>query len=776
MPSFSDTLEKAIHVALAHSNSLKHELATLEHLLLALTEEPDASLVLRACNVDLEKLRSSLTEFITTELKSLVTGVEGSESVPTAAFQRVVQRAAIHVQSSGRSEVTGANVLVALFAERESNAVYFLQEQEMTRYDAVNYIAHGLAKDPSFSDVKPVAGTEDLNNSEEPDPTQTNVKKESALKKYCVDLNERSHEGGIDPLIGRDLEVERCIQILCRRRKNNPILVGDPGVGKTAIAEGLAYKIVSKEVPKVLASAIIYSLDMGVLLAGTRYRGDFEERLKAVMTELEEHPDAVLFIDEIHTVIGAGATSGGSMDASNLLKPALQGGLLRCMGSTTYKEYRQHFEKDRALSRRFQKIDVNEPSIEDTIKILKGLKSHFEQHHDIKYSSDAIKTAVELSARYIHDRKLPDKAIDVIDEAGAAQQLLTESKKRKVITVKEIEGVVAKIARIPPKSLTKDDAQNLQDLESSLKRVVFGQDIAISALSSAIKLSRAGLREPEKPIGNYLFAGPTGVGKTEVAKQLADTLGVELIRFDMSEYMEKHAISRLIGAPPGYVGFDQGGLLTDGIDQHPHSVLLLDEIEKAHPDVFNILLQIMDHGKLTDHNGRKVDFRNTILIMTSNAGASDMAKSAIGFGRDKREGEDTVAIERIFSPEFRNRLDAVISFASLGRKIITKVVEKFVLQLEAQLMDRNVTFELSQKAAEWLGEKGYDEKMGARPLARVIQEEIKKPLADELLFGKLAKGGIVKVDLKDNVISLEIMEPEVTRITARKKPKLLTAT
>ena len=775
MPSFSDTLEKAIHVALAHSNSLKHELATLEHLLLALTEEPDATLVMRACNVDLEKLRASLTKFITTELKSLVTDVEGSESVPTAAFQRVVQRAAIHVQSSGRSEVTGANVLVALFAERESNAVYFLQEQDMTRYDAVNYIAHGLAKDPSFSDVKPVAGTEEPNHSEDSDPNQAEVKKESALKKYCVDLNERSKEGGIDPLIGRDSEVERCIQILCRRRKNNPILVGDPGVGKTAIAEGLAYKIVSKEIPKVLANAIIYSLDMGALLAGTRYRGDFEERLKAVMTELEEHPDAVLFIDEIHTVIGAGATSGGSMDASNLLKPALQGGLLRCMGSTTYKEYRQHFEKDRALSRRFQKIDVNEPSIEDTIKILKGLKSYFEKHHDIKYSSDAIKTAVELSARYIHDRKLPDKAIDVIDEAGAAQQLLAESKKRKIITVKEIESVVAKIARIPPKSLTKDDAQNLQDLESSLKRVVFGQDFAISALSSAIKLSRAGLREPEKPIGNYLFAGPTGVGKTEVAKQLADTLGVELIRFDMSEYMEKHAISRLIGAPPGYVGFDQGGLLTDGIDQHPHSVLLLDEIEKAHPDVFNILLQIMDHGKLTDHNGRKVDFRNTILIMTSNAGASDMAKAAIGFGRDKREGEDTAAIERIFSPEFRNRLDAVISFASLGRKIITKVVEKFVLQLEAQLMDRNVTFELSQKAAEWLGEKGYDEKMGARPLARVIQEEIKKPLADELLFGKLAKGGIVKVDLKNNAINLEIIEPEVTQITARKKPKLLTA-
>ena len=498
MPSFSDTLEKAIHVALAHSNSLKHELATLEHLLLALTEEPDASLVLRACNVDLEKLRTSLTKFITTELKSLVTDVEGSESVPTAAFQRVVQRAAIHVQSSGRSEVTGANVLVALFAERESNAVYFLQEQDMTRYDAVNYIAHGLAKDPSFSDVKPVAGTEEPNHSEDSDPNQAEVKKESALKKYCVDLNERSKEGGIDPLIGRDSEVERCIQILCRRRKNNPILVGDPGVGKTAIAEGLAYKIVSKEVPKVLASAIIYSLDMGVLLAGTRYRGDFEERLKAVMTELEEHPDAVLFIDEIHTVIGAGATSGGSMDASNLLKPALQGGLLRCMGSTTYKEYRQHFEKDRALSRRFQKIDVNEPSIEDTIKILKGLKSHFEQHHDIKYSSDAIKTAVELSARYIHDRKLPDKAIDVIDEAGAAQQLLAESKKRKIITVKEIESVVAKIARIPPKSLTKDDAQNLQDLETSLKRVVFGQDPAINALASAIKLARAGSKRSKQ--------------------------------------------------------------------------------------------------------------------------------------------------------------------------------------------------------------------------------------------------------------------------------------
>jgi ATP-dependent Clp protease ATP-binding subunit ClpA len=600
-------------------------------------------------------------------------------------------------------------------------------------------------------------------------------KKESALEKFCVNLNEKSKVGDIDPLIGRESEVERCIQILCRRRKNNPILVGDPGVGKTAIAEGLAHKIVIKEIPLVLTNTTIYSLDLGSLLAGTRYRGDFEERLKAVMVELEDHPDAVLFIDEIHTVIGAGSTSGGSMDASNLLKPALQGGKLRCMGSTTYQEFRQHFEKDRALSRRFQKIDVNEPSVDDSIKILKGLKPYFEEHHNIKYTSDAIKTAVELAARYIHDRKLPDKAIDVIDEAGAAQHLLPESKRRKTITVKEIEAIVARIARIPSKNISKNDAEVLKDLEKSLKRVVFGQDAAISALSSAIKLSRAGLREPEKPIGNYLFAGPTGVGKTEVAKQLADTLGVELLRFDMSEYMERHAISRLIGAPPGYVGFDQGGLLTDGVDQHPHSVLLLDEIEKAHPDVFNILLQIMDHGKLTDHNGRKVDFRNVILIMTSNAGASDMAKSAIGFGRDRREGEDTAAIERIFTPEFRNRLDATISFAPLGVEIITKVAEKFILQLEAQLMDRNVTFELSSDAAEWLGVRGYDEKMGARPLARVIQEEIKKPLADELIFGKLSKGGIVKVTLKEDRIDLQIIEPEMTRITEKKKPKLLTA-
>jgi ATP-dependent Clp protease ATP-binding subunit ClpA len=776
VPSFSNTLEQAIHAALALANARRHELATLEHLLLALIDEPDAAKVMQACSVDLEELRKTLVEFIDEELSTLVTEIEGSEAVPTAAFQRVIQRSAIHVQSSGRTEVTGANVLVAIFAERESNAAYFLQEQDMTRYDAVNFIAHGVAKDPSFGETRPVSGAPEFNeetqsNGSQPDDGDA---KESALSKYCVDLNAKAREGDVDPLIGRELEVERCVQVLCRRRKNNPLLVGDPGVGKTAIAEGLARKIVKGETPEVLQHATIYSLDMGALLAGTRYRGDFEERLKAVVTELENHPDAILFIDEIHTVIGAGATSGGAMDASNLLKPALQGGKLRCMGSTTYKEFRQHFEKDRALSRRFQKIDVKEPSVEDAVKILKGLKPYFEDHHHIKYTSDAIKSAVELSARYIHDRKLPDKAIDVIDEAGAAQHLVAAGKRRKTIGAKEIEAVVAKIARIPPKNVSKDDSAVLKDLEPSLKRVVFGQDKAIEALSSAIKLARAGLREPEKPIGNYLFAGPTGVGKTEVAKQLADTLGVELLRFDMSEYMEKHAVSRLIGAPPGYVGFDQGGMLTDGIDQHPHCVLLLDEIEKAHPDVFNILLQVMDHGKLTDHNGRQVDFRNVILIMTSNAGAAEQAKSAIGFGRDRREGEDTAAIERTFTPEFRNRLDAVISFAPLPKEVIMQVVEKFVLQLEAQLMDRDVTIELTQPAAEWLADKGYDDKMGARPLGRVIQEHIKKPLAEELLFGKLAKGGVVTVGVKDGKIDLLIEEPTKRQISS-KKPPLLTA-
>ncbi len=775
MPSFSTTLEQAIHAALGLANKRSHEFATLEHLLLALMDEQDAARVLRACDVDTEELRETLVEFLETDLASLVTEVEGSEAVPTAAFQRVIQRAAIHVQSSGRTEVTGANVLVAIFAERESNAAYFLQDQEMTRYDAVNFIAHGVAKDPNFGEERPVSGAPEFEEeTNAPESVKEEEKKESALAKYCVDLNAKAGEGDIDPLIGRSHEVERCVQVLCRRRKNNPLLVGDPGVGKTAIAEGLARKVVSGETPQVLANTTIFSLDMGALLAGTRYRGDFEERLKAVVNELESHPDAVLFIDEIHTVIGAGATSGGAMDASNLLKPALQGGKLRTMGSTTYKEYRQHFEKDRALSRRFQKIDVNEPSVDDAVKILQGIKGYFEEHHSIKYTGDAIKSAVELSARYINDRKLPDKAIDVIDEAGAAQHLVAESKRRKTIGIKEIEAVVAKIARIPPKNVSKDDALVLKDLETSLKRVVFGQDPAIDALASAIKLARAGLREPEKPIGSYLFAGPTGVGKTEVAKQLADNLGVEMLRFDMSEYMEKHAVSRLIGAPPGYVGFDQGGQLTDGIDQHPHCVLLLDEIEKAHPDVYNVLLQVMDHGTLTDHNGRSVDFRNVILIMTSNAGAAEQAKSAIGFNRDRREGEDTAAIERQFTPEFRNRLDAVISFAPLPKPVTMQIVEKFVLQLEAQLMDRHVSIEITEAAAEWLADKGYDEKMGARPLGRVIQEHIKKPLAEELLFGKLAKGGLVKVGVRKGELHLKLEGPQNPRLT-NNKPPLLTA-
>nr|WP_252737346.1 ATP-dependent Clp protease ATP-binding subunit ClpA [Citreicella sp. C3M06] len=768
-------MEQAIHAALALANSRSHEFATLEHLLLALIDEPDAARVMKACSVDTEELRTTLVEFIDEDLSNLVTDIEGSEAVPTAAFQRVIQRAAIHVQSSGRTEVTGANVLVAIFAERESNAAYFLQEQDMTRYDAVNFIAHGVAKNPAYGEARPVSGAQ-----EEEEPVKAAQSeapadnKESALGKYCVDLNAKSRKGDVDPLIGREHEVERCIQVLCRRRKNNPLLVGDPGVGKTAIAEGLARKIVSGDTPAVLSKTTIFSLDMGALLAGTRYRGDFEERLKAVVNELEEHPDAVLFIDEIHTVIGAGATSGGAMDASNLLKPALQGGKLRTMGSTTYKEFRQHFEKDRALSRRFQKIDVNEPSVPDTVKILKGLKPYFEEHHSVKYTADAIKSAVELSARYINDRKLPDKAIDVIDEAGAAQHLVAESKRRKTIGAKEIEDVVAKIARIPPKNVSKNDTEVLKDLEKTLKRVVFGQDPAIEALSAAIKLARAGLREPEKPIGNYLFAGPTGVGKTEVAKQLASSLGVELLRFDMSEYMEKHAVSRLIGAPPGYVGFDQGGQLTDGVDQHPHCVLLLDEIEKAHPDVYNILLQVMDHGSLTDHNGRSVDFRNVILIMTSNAGAAEQAKAAIGFGRDRRTGEDTAAIERTFTPEFRNRLDAVISFQPLPKEVILSVVEKFVLQLEAQLMDRNVSIELTRPAAEWLADKGYDDRMGARPLGRVIQESLKKPLAEELLFGKLMKGGVVKVGVKNGELDLKVEGPDKLRL-ASKKPPLLTA-
>ncbi len=757
----SANLEKSLHRALALANERQHEFATLEHLLLALTDDQDAISVLRACNVDVEKLGRDLVDYIETELQGLISDVV-EDSKPTAGFQRVLQRAAIHVQSSGREEVTGANVLVAMFAERESHAVYFLQEQDMTRFDAVNYISHGIAKVPGHEQAYTASGTEDEAQSE-------NVVKQGkeALTAYCVDLNKKAADGKIDPLIGREEEVERTVQILCRRQKNNPLYIGDPGVGKTAIAEGLARRIVNGDVPEVLLEATIYSLDMGALLAGTRYRGDFEERLKAVLSELDQTEHSILFIDEIHTVIGAGATSGGSMDASNLLKPALASGSLRCIGSTTYKEYRNYFEKDRALVRRFQKIDIKEPSVEDTVKILRGLKTYYEEHHGVRYTADAITAAVDLSSRYIHDRKLPDKAIDVIDEVGAAQMLLPPSKRKKTITVKDVEAVVAKIARIPPKNVSRNDKETLQNLVRDLKRMVFGQDKAIDALTSAIKLARAGLREPEKPIGNYLFSGPTGVGKTEVARQLAHTLGVELIRFDMSEYMERHSVSRLIGAPPGYVGFDQGGMLTDAVDQNPYAVLLLDEIEKAHPDLFNVLLQIMDHGKLTDHNGKQVDFRNVILIMTTNAGAADMAKAAIGFGSGIREGDDEEAINRMFSPEFRNRLDATIAFGALPPEVVRKVVDKFVMQLEEQLADRQVSIELSDTARVWLADKGYDARMGARPLARVIQEHIKKPLSEELLFGKLTKGGTVLIDLGDDKLVFKILPGKPT---AKKSP------
>jgi ATP-dependent Clp protease ATP-binding subunit ClpA len=758
----SRNLEQTLHRALSLASERRHEYATLEHLLLGLTDDADAATVLKACGLDLDKLRTDLGEFLDKDLAGLATDRPGDPK-PTAGFQRVVQRAAIHVQSSGRDEVTGANVLVALFSERESHAVYFLQMQDMTRLDAVNFISHGIAKAPGRSTQRPVLGANNQQPNEN-NPEQEREEKPSrrgnqdALTNYCVNLNKKAMAGKIDPLIGRDLEIERTIQILCRRTKNNPLYVGDPGVGKTAIAEGLAKRIVEGDVPEVLAKSTIFALDMGALLAGTRYRGDFEERLKAVVNELEALPGAILFIDEIHTVIGAGATSGGAMDASNLLKPALASGNLRCIGSTTYKEFRNYFEKDRALVRRFQKIDVNEPSIEDSIKILRGLKLNYEKHHKVRYTDEAIRAAVELSAKYINDRKLPDKAIDVIDEVGASRMLLPENKRRKTVTLRDVEEMVAKIARIPPKSVSADDKETLRHLERDLKAMVFGQDKAIDALAAAIKLARAGLREPEKPIGNYLFSGPTGVGKTEVAKQLSSIMGIELIRFDMSEYMERHSVSRLIGAPPGYVGFDQGGLLTDAIDQHPHAVLLLDEIEKAHPDLFNILLQVMDHGKLTDHNGKSVDFRNIILIMTTNAGASDLAKEAIGFGRDTREGEDGEAIKRLFTPEFRNRLDATIGFAGLTPEIVGRVVEKFVMQLEAQLADRNVTIEASSSAKEWLAERGYDKLYGARPLARVIQEYIKKPLAEELLFGKLVKGGSVKVTMKDDKLAFEIIE------------------
>jgi ATP-dependent Clp protease ATP-binding subunit ClpA len=752
LPSFSRNLEESLHRAVAFANERKHQFATLEHLLLALLDDQDAASVMNACDVDMPALKKSLIHYLDTELNSIVVD-DGEDAKPTGAFQRVIQRAVIHVQSSGRDDVTGANVLVAIFSERESHAAYFLQEQEMTRYDAVNFISHGIAKKAGASEPRAVKGSS--TEPEEEGKPQVKTGGE-ALDAYCVNLNLKAKQGKVDPLIGRHSEVERCIQILCRRTKNNPLLVGDPGVGKTAIAEGLARKIVNHEVPEVLNGATIFSLDMGSLLAGTRYRGDFEERIKQVIKELENHPNAILFIDEIHTVIGAGATSGGAMDASNLLKPALASGALRCMGSTTYKEFRQHFEKDRALVRRFQKIDVNEPTIEDTLKILKGLKTYYEDFHKLRYTSDALKAAVDLSARYITDRKLPDKAIDIIDEAGASQMLLPESRRKKTIGVKEIEAVVAKIARIPPKSVSKTDTEALKQLDEDLRHAVFGQDEAIHQLSAAMKMARAGLRDPQKPIGCYLFSGPTGTGKTETARQLAATLGIELLRFDMSEYMERHTVSRLIGAPPGYVGHDQGGLLTDAVDQHPHAVVLLDEIEKAHQDVYNILLQVMDHGALTDAVGKKVDFRNVILIMTTNAGAAEGQRNSIGFGKGRPEGEDDAAIKRIFSPEFRNRLDATVAFRALTPEIIRQVVHKFVLQLEVQLADRHVTVSLSDDAADWLAKNGFDELYGARPLARVIQEHIKKPLADEILFGKLVRGGHVKVSLKDGKLAFDI--------------------
>ncbi|WP_242116008.1 ATP-dependent Clp protease ATP-binding subunit ClpA [Sphingomonas lacusdianchii] len=761
MPSFASALESTLHKALEAASSRRHEYATLEHLLFALTDDPDAAKVMTGCGVELDELRTTVAHYLDTELDTFKLDAATDPS-PTSSFQRVVQRAILHVQSSGRDEVTGANVLVAMFSERETYAVYFLQQQDMSRLDAVSFISHGVGKGGSTATETPTPkGAEE---KETPKPAEKG-KGESALKQFCVDLNEKAKTGKVDPLIGRSAEVDRTVQILCRRSKNNPLYVGDPGVGKTAIAEGLARKIVEGDVPEVLLPAVIYSLDMGALLAGTRYRGDFEERLKQVVTELEKLPHAVLFIDEIHTVIGAGATSGGAMDASNLLKPALSGGQIRCIGSTTYKEFRNHFEKDRALLRRFQKIDVNEPTVEDTIKILTGLRSAFEEHHKVKYTPDSIKSAVELSARYINDRKLPDKAIDVIDEVGAMQMLVPAPKRKKTITAKEIEQVIATMARIPPKTVSTDDTRVLANLELDLKRVVFGQDDAIKALSSAIKLSRAGLRDPDKPIGNYLFTGPTGVGKTEVARQLSEIMGIPLQRFDMSEYMERHSVSRLIGAPPGYVGYDQGGLLTDAIDQQPHCVLLLDEIEKAHPDLFNILLQVMDNGKLTDHHGKTVDFRNVILIMTTNAGASDMAKESIGFGQIDREDVQEEAVKKLFTPEFRNRLDAIVPFGYLPPEVVARVVDKFILQLELQLADRGVHIRLDEPAKTWLTEKGYDKLYGARPMGRLIQDKIKQPLAEELLFGKLVHGGEVNVKLKDNSLSFE-MTP-----AAPKKPR-----
>ncbi len=732
-------LEVSLHMAFMDARQKRHELITVEHLLLAMLDNPSAAEVLKACGSNIDSLRNELTQYIDDHTPT-ISGEDEVDTQPTLGFQRVIQRAMLHVQSSGKKEVNGANVLVAIYGEKDSHAVYFLHQQGVTRLDVVNFIAHGVSK---------------LNEGDihKTSPEQENDQESSAnkaLETYTINLNKMVLAGKIDPLIGRDAEIERVIQTLCRRRKNNPLLVGEAGVGKTAIAEGLAKRIVDKEVPSILENTTIFSLDMGALLAGTKYRGDFEQRLKAVMKQLNEHKDAILFIDEIHTLIGAGSASGGTLDASNLLKPALSNGSIKCIGATTYQEYRTVFEKDHALTRRFQKIDVNEPSILDTINILKGLKSRFEKHHNVKYSVAAINSAAELSAKYINDRHLPDKAIDVIDEAGAAQRILPKNKQKKVITNKEIEEIVAKIAKIPPKNISNDDKHALKNLERDLKAVIFGQDKAIENLASAIKMTRSGLGMPNKPIGNFLFSGPTGVGKTEVARQLAYILGIELIRIDMSEYMERHAVSRLIGAPPGYVGFDQGGLMTEAVNKQPYCVLLLDEIEKAHPDIFNILLQVMDHGSLTDSNGRKTDFRNVTLIMTTNAGAESLSKTSMGFTQSKKMGDEQAEIKRLFTPEFRNRLDATVSFAPLSHEVILKVVDKFLMQLEDQLHEKKVDATFTDSLKSYLAKNGFDPSMGARPMSRLIQDTIRKALADELLFGKLTNGGNVTIDIDIN--------------------------
>jgi len=748
-------LEVSLHMAFVEARQARHEFITVEHLLLALLDNPSAAEVLRACAVNIEDLRKTLTNFIGDNTPT-VPGTGEVDTQPTLGFQRVIQRAIMHVQSAsnGKKEVTGANVLVAIFGEKDSHAVYYLHQQGVTRLDVVNFISHGVRKDQQSDAAKASEGVEEGAPGAEGQP------KESPLDQFTQNLNKSAAEGKIDPLIGRDEEVDRVIQILCRRRKNNPLLVGEAGVGKTAIAEGLAYRITQGDVPEILQSAVVYSLDMGALLAGTKYRGDFEQRLKAVLKQLKDNPAGILFIDEIHTIIGAGSASGGTLDASNLLKPALANGQLKCIGATTYTEFRGVFEKDHALSRRFQKVDVNEPTVEQTVQILRGLKSRFEEHHGVKYTSSALSTAAELAARFINDRHLPDKAIDVIDEAGAAQRILPKSKQKKTIGKTEIEDIIAKIARIPPQTVNQDDRSKLQTIDRDLRNVVFGQDPAIEALASAIKMARAGLGKSDKPIGSFLFSGPTGVGKTEVAKQLAFILGIDLIRFDMSEYMERHAVSRMIGAPPGYVGFDQGGLLTEAITKKPHAVLLLDEIEKAHPDIFNILLQVMDHGTLTDNNGRKADFRNVIIIMTTNAGAESLQKATIGFTNSKQAGDEMGDIKRMFTPEFRNRIDAIISFRALDEEIILRVVDKFLMQLEEQLHEKKVEAIFTEKLRKFLGKKGFDPLMGARPMARLIQDMIRKALADELLFGRLVTGGKVTVDLDEkDVVKLEFPEP-----------------